>query len=205
MLSLRGGYEYVDLGLSVKWAKCNVGAEKESDYGYYFQWGDIVDKSNADCSWATYKHCNGSETTMKKYNTSTSYGENPDNKITLDPEDDAATQIMGGNWRMPTKAEFQELIDGTDNQWVTNHNGTGVNGWKFTHKTDTSKYIFIPASGDRIDSSFRGQGSFSGVWSSSLYTPIHSEAWVLFFEFNEIYADNEEFRYIGQTVRGVFK
>ena len=205
MLSLRGGYEYVDLGLSVKWAKCNVGAESETDYGSYFQWGDIEDKSNADCSWATYKHCNGSETTMKKYNTSTSYGENPDNKITLDPEDDAATQIMGGNWRMPTKAEFQELIDGTDNQWVTNHNGTGVNGWKFTHKTDTSKYIFIPASGDRIDSSFRDQGSFSGVWSSSLYTPIHSEAWVLFFEFNEIYADNEEFRYIGQTVRGVFK
>ena len=60
--------EYVDLGLpsELKWAKCNVGAKKETDYGYYFQWGDIVDKSNSDCSWENYKYCNGSHDTFNK-------------------------------------------------------------------------------------------------------------------------------------------
>ena len=131
-------YEYVDLGLpsGLKWAKCNVGAEKETDYGFYFQWGDIVNKSNADCSWASYKHCKGFYDNLTKYNTSTDYGENPDKKTTLDPVDDAARAHMGGDWRMPTLTEIQELLDNTDNEWIKDYNGTGVNGRKFTSKTN---------------------------------------------------------------------
>ena len=207
MLSLRGGgYEYVDLGLpsGLKWAKCNVGAEKETDYGYYFQWGDIVDKSNADCSWATYKHCNGSETTLRKYNTSSSYGENPDNTTTLETEDDAATQIMGGNWRMPTKDECQELIDNTTNEWITNYNGSGVNGRKFTSKINGNT-IFIPAAGVKEGISVDVVGYGGSVWSSSLNAASPNCAWYWEVEYDDYDMYNGEWRCFGYTVRGVFK
>ena len=134
--------EYVDLGLpsGLKWAKCNVGATSESDYGVFFQWGEtsgisgsLVGKySDENYSWASYTHCNGSISTMTKYNTLTSYGENPDNITVLEPMDDTATQIMGGDWRMPTETELRELYKNTTNERVEDFNGTGVNGYKFT-------------------------------------------------------------------------
>ena len=175
-------YEYVDLGLpsGVKWAKCNVGTKKETDYGYYFQWGDIVDKSNADCSWATYKHCKNFYDNLTKYNTSTDYGENPDNKTTLDVEDDAARANMGGDWRMPTKTEIQELLDNTDSEWVEDYNSTGVNGRKFTSKTNGNS-IFIPAAGLRSGSLSFYQGHFCDVWSSSVNILDPFNAWNLDF------------------------
>lgn len=109
--------QYVDLGLpsGLKWAKCNVGATSEADYGSYFQWGDIEDKSNSDYSWESYKYCNVSSDTMTKYCTNSFYG-TVDNKTTLEIEDDTATQIMGGDWRMPTASEYQTLYDET--LWV---------------------------------------------------------------------------------------
>lgn len=175
-------YEYVDLGLpsGVKWAKCNVGAKKETDYGYYFQWGDIVDKSNADCSWATYKHCKDFYDNLTKYNTSTNYGENPDNKTTLDVEDDTARANMGGGWRMPTRDEIQELLDNTDKEWIKGYNGTGVNGRKFTSKTNGNS-IFIPAAGLRSGSLSFYQGHFCDVWSSSVNILDPFNAWDLDF------------------------
>ena len=90
-------YEYVDLGLpsGLKWAKCNVGAEKETDYGYYFQWGDIEDKSNANCTWESYKYCNGSYDTLTKYNNNSLFG-TVDNKKILDTKDDAARVYVYG-------------------------------------------------------------------------------------------------------------
>ena len=141
-------YEYIDLGLpsGLKWAKCNVGAEKETDYGDYFQWGEI-EPHDADTpyDWANYKYGDGWN--FSKYNTSVLYGENPDNIMALKAEDDAARANMGGEWRMPTKDEFQELLDNTTNEWVIDFNGSGVNGMKFISKADATKYIFIHASG----------------------------------------------------------
>ena len=138
-LAVGGGvtYEYVDLGLSVKWAKCNVGAEKETDAGLYFAWGETTGYTASQVgtdkqfSWSDYKYGNSSSN-LTKYNQS-------DGKTVLEPEDDAASQIMGSDWRMPTKAEFDELLSGTTNKWITNYNGTGINGRKFISKTDTSK------------------------------------------------------------------
>ena len=175
-------YEYVDLGLpsGLKWAKCNIGAKKETDYGYYFQWGDIVDKSNADCSWATYKHCKDFYDNLTKYNTSTNYGENPDNKTTLDPVDDAARANMGDGWRMPTLDDVQELLDNTDKEWIKDYNGTGVNGRKFTSKTNGNS-IFIPAAGLRSGSLYFYQGHFCDVWSSSVNILDPFNAWDLDF------------------------
>ena len=197
-------YEYVDLGLpsGLKWAKCNVGAKTETDYGYCFQWGDIEDKTNSDCGWESYKYGDGSN--FSKYNTGNNgYGGTIDNKTILDIEDDAAAQIMGSDWRMPTQDELQELADNTDNEWICNYNGTGVNGRKFTSKTDTSKYIFIPASGIRSNSSFFFQGSDGAVWSSSLNTDYSGYAWFLYIGSGNVVARLNISRSRGFMVRGV--
>ena len=204
-------YEYIDLGLpsGLKWAKCNIGASSETDYGVFFQWGEtsgvsvsLAGKySDENYSWPSYTHSNGSSNTLIKYNTSTSYGENPDNITTLEFVDDAATQIMGGDWRMPTEAECQELLDNTTNEWTTINN---VNGWKFTSKTDTSKYIFIPAAGFCDKGSVRGVGSEGYVWSSSLYASNPDGAWSL--NFGSRFCDmGIYYRCSGWSVRGVRK
>ena len=198
-------YEYVDLGLpsGLKWAKCNVGAEKETDYGYYFQWGDIEDKSNSDYSWESYKYCNGTYKTLTKYCTNSSYGI-VDNKTTLDPEDDAAIQIMGGDWRMPTAAEFQELYDNTTNKWVEDYNGSGVNGMKFTSKTN-GKSIFFPASGYASGTGVYDRGSYGYYWSSSLYPSSSNLGLDLRFNSGGIYPQNYLNRYCGFCVRSVLR
>ncbi|MBP3353854.1 MAG: DUF1566 domain-containing protein [Bacteroidales bacterium] len=110
------GHEYVDLGLSVKWATCNVGASSPEDTGYYFAWGETSPKSTYD--WSTYKYCNGTNKTLTKYCTDSYYG-TVDNKTELDLSDDAAHVNWGGNWRMPTHKEFLELIENCSYEVLT--------------------------------------------------------------------------------------
>ena len=196
-------YEYVDLGLPsrLKWAKCNIGAEKETDYGDYFQWGETT--PDTDYTWATYTHCHGSSTTMKKYCKKRSYG-TVDDKTTLEPTDDAASQIMGGNWRMPTAAEFQELYDNTTNEWVEGYNGSGVNGMKFTSKTN-GKSIFFPANGDASGTEVYDRGTNGKYWSSSLYQSRSSNGVHLRFNSGSVDPQYDDRRYFGFCVRGVRK
>ena len=199
------GKAYVDLGLTsgTLWATMNVGATSETDYGSYFQWGGTVDKRNAVCDWSTYKY-NGGTNTLTKYNTGLDgYGGTIDNKLTLDLEDDTARAKMGGDWKMPTHALMEELVKETTSEWVTNYNGTDVNGRKFTSKKDTSKYIFIPASGERHDSLSYAQGNQGIVWSSSLESSNPGKAWNLNFDSAHIGADSELSRRYGFVVRGV--
>ena len=200
-------YEYVDLGLpsGLKWGKCNVGAETETDYGYYFQWGDIEDKTNSDCRWESYKHCNGSHNKLTKYCVDNKYGSfgTVDNKTTLDLKDDAATQIMGGDWRMPTKGDFQELLDNTDSEWIEDFNGSGVNGWKFISKTDASKYVFFPANGHAYGMGVDNRGSFGGYWSSSLDINYPDSSEYLHFGTKYIYPQVSNSRYHGFGIRSV--
>ena len=195
--------QYVDLGLpsGLKWAKCNIGAEKETDYGYYFQWGEITPYT--DYTWADYKYCNGSSTTMTKYCTDSLNG-TADNKTKLEDEDDAARANMGGDWRMPTSDECEELINNTINEWISDYNGTGVSGRKFTSKTDTSKYIFFPAAGGCYQRSAYDVGYYGDVWSSSLNISNPYSAWYLVF--NSVNCSMGRFgsRYYGKSVRGVF-
>ena len=192
-------YEYVDLGLSVKWAKCNVGAEKETDAGLYFAWGETTGYTASQVgtdkrfSWSDYKYGNSSSN-LTKYNQS-------DGKTVLESADDAASQIMGGDWRMPTSYEIQELLDNTTNEWVDNYNGSGVNGKKFTSKTNGNS-IFIPASGYRSGSLFYHQGSFGYIWSSSLYTAYPHLAWYLSFLSGKADASNY-YRSLGFALRGL--
>ena len=83
--------EYVDLGLSVKWATCNLGATKPEEYGSYFMWGDVDSTLKVFYGWDTYKYCAGTEKTLTKYCTDAAYGKDGfvDNKTELDSSDDA--------------------------------------------------------------------------------------------------------------------
>ena len=165
-----GNYQYVDLGLSVKWATFNVGASKPEEYGDYFAWGETSPKIYYD--WRTYKWCDGVREKLTKYIFEDGgVSQFVDNKTTLEPEDDAATVNWGGNWRMPTKTEIKELLN-TDNctwEWKENYNSTDANGYLVTSKK-TGNSIFLPAAGTAITSSPDYVGSEGEYWSSSLDT-----------------------------------
>ena len=144
--------EYVDLGLSVKWATCNLGASKPSDYGHYYAWGETMVK--AGYSWDTYKW--GKENNITKYN-------NSDRKTVLDPEDDVATAKLGSPWRMPTKDEINELIGGCTWKWTKKD---GVEGYEV--KGTNGNIIFLPAAGYRKGSKSQYIRKMGYYWSSSL-------------------------------------
>ena len=161
-LKENSNHEYIDLGLSVKWATCNVGANNPEEYGDYFAWGEVEPKM--EYNWRTYKWCEGVQNTQTKYCTNSSNG-TVDNKTVLDKEDDAAAVNWGGAWRMPTKEEQDELHQQCTWTWTTQN---GVNGYTVTGSNGNS--IFIPAAGYRGDSSLSFAGGYGYYWSSSLYT-----------------------------------
>ena len=170
------GHAYVDLGLSVKWATCNVGADSPEDYGDYFAWGETTPKTTYN--WSTYKYCKGSSTTMTKYCTYSDCG-TVDNKTTLELSDDAAYVNWGGNWRMPTIEEQKELLNTSNCTWTwTTQNG--VNGYKVTSKKNGNS-IFLPAAGYRYDGNLYHAGSDGYYWSSSLYTSGSYSAYFVVF------------------------
>ena len=191
-----GNHEYVDLGLSVKWATCNVGATKPEEYGDYFAWGETEPKSTYN--WSTYKWCNGSYDTQTKYCTNSNYG-TVDNKTVLDLSDDAARANWGGSWRMPTKAEQDELRNNCTWTWTTQN---GVNGYKVTSDKN-GKSIFLPAAGYRDTSGglyFAGSGGY--YWSSSLDAGYPDDAWSVYFDSSNVYRGSSN-RYYGHSVRPV--
>ena len=191
-------HDYVDLGLpsGIKWATCNVGATTPEGYGDYFAWGETTPKNNYD--WSTYKYCNGSSSTLTKYNTNSSNG-TIDNKTTLDLSDDAARANWGGTWRMPTRAEQEELINNCTWTWSTRN---GVRGYKVTSKTNGNS-IFLPAAGYRTGTSVYTVGSFGYYWSSSLYESIPNSAYGLYFYSDNVDWNNCYSRDYGHTVRAV--
>lgn len=198
------GHEYVDLGLSVKWATCNVGASKPGEYGDYFAWGETELKK--EYNWSTYKYCNGSYKTQTKYNSNINYG-TVDNKTTLDPEDDAAHVIWGGNWRMPTQAECDELCNKDNCTWIETSvdggHGYMINGLLVISRKAgyEGNSIFLPAAGYSKDFYLSAVGSWGYYWSSSLYTNNSSRALSLWFYSG--YGTEDHDRHFGYTIRPV--
>ena len=174
----------------------NVGASSPDDYGDYFAWGETVPKDYYD--WSTYDWCNGSETTLTKYNNSSDYGR-VDNKTQLDLADDAARANWGGSWRMPTDAEMTELREQCTWSWTIQNGGYG---YKVTSKSNGNS-IYLPAAGSRYESLLDPAGSYGYYWSSSLNTSYPDGAFYLYFNSYSHIARNNSDRSRGHSVRPV--
>ena len=175
------GHEYVDLGLSVKWATCNVGASKPQGYGNHYAWGEISTKSN---------YSSGNSVT---------YGKNFSD-IGGYPTYDVACNEWGSSWRLPTKAEFDELCNENNCTWTwTTQNG--VEGYKVTSKKNGNS-IFLPAAGWRSGTSLNYQGTDGYYWSSTPRESLSSEACYLYFD-SDSHFTNWSDRNDGQSVRPV--
>lgn len=174
------GHEWVDLGLpsGLKWATCNVGASTSYDLGNYYAWGETSVKANYD------------------YGTSASRGKSWGD-ISGDSSRDAATANWGGSWRLPTEAEFQELIDNCIWTWTTQN---GMDGYKVTGPSGES--IFLPAAGisGGVDLYYVGECGY--YWSSTPYTRYEDYAYMLSFscDFHEVQPNG---RVSGRSIRPV--
>ncbi len=161
------GYEYVDLGLSVKWATCNIGATTPEEYGDYFAWGEGEPKENY--AWATYRHCINTKIgiKLKKYCNNEKFGYNAyfDTINMLALKDDAAHINWGGSWRMPTLKEFEELQSKCTHTWTSQN---GIYGCKFESFNGNS--IFLPAVGHKFESEHDYNMLRGYYWSSSLHS-----------------------------------
>ena len=157
--------DYVDLGLpnGTLWATHNVGANNPEELGDFFAWGETAPK--ADYSWANtaWLYVEDGKKRISKYNTKSDYGP-VDNKIELDPEDDAAYVNMGSDWRMPSKAEIDELIENCTWEWTQLN---GVNGQLITGPNGNT--MFLPAVGERLGTSIYNVGVAGNYWSRSLH------------------------------------
>lgn len=190
----------VDLGLSVKWASCNIGAISPEEYGAHFAWGETQPKSDYD--WSTYKYYQsyGSNSWLTKYITDSS-SSMVDNKTVLDPQDDAAHVNWGGSWRMPTDEEWTELRDNCTWTWTSKN---GVNGRLVTSKTN-DKSIFLPGAGYYFGTGLSPTGESGYYWSSSLYTDGQRYAWSVAISSNSVSRNHNWYRYDGLSIRPVSK
>jgi len=172
------GHDYVDLGLSVMWATCNVGAECPPDYGGYFAWGETVRKSEF------------TENNCKTYNKNLS-------DIAGNPQYDAARANWGGSWRLPNKEDWLELIDKCDWQWITldRHNG-----YKVTSKVNGNS-IFLPAGGAFVDTSWEDYDDIGGYWCA---LPYENTSGTCFFIYKDRYILDHDSRKFGWSIRPVF-
>ena len=192
-----GDYAYVDLGLSVKWATYNVGADRPIAFGTHFSWGETEKKysyTESDYKW----YDRGSREYVKKYCLDSWYG-TVDNKKILDKEDDAAAANWGGTWRMPTHEEVEELINGCIWEFVTDFKGSGTDGALGTSKKNKNT-IFLPAAGLLDYNGYRAGMGF--YWTASLYNTRRPYDMGFILEDKEVkvyvdYADN------GASVRAV--
>lgn len=189
--------EAVDLGLSVKWASCNLGATKPEEFGNYYAWGETTAKS--EYTWETYKY--GSDyDALKKYCSNASYGKDgfSDELTALSTSDDAATKNWGSNWRMPTIDEWNELITKCTWKWTAKN---GVKGYKVSKN---GKYIFLPAAGVYDDDELY-YPSYGYYWSSSLNADFPSNAQNVILYSDGHATSTAGSRYWGLPVRPVCK
>lgn len=178
----------VDLGLSVKWACCNIGADSPEEFGGYYAWGDPVEKDS--CIWENYKWYND-EGDLYKYT-------DADGKTTLEPEDDTAQALWGDEWRTPTLAEMQELMERCTWTWCTVN---GVHGYRVSGNGNS---IFLPAAGSQYKDLFTSQGTQGCYMSATLYSDDKGYQVCMGFNKKDRYAINSD-RYDGHTIRPVKK
>ena len=188
--TIASGMEFVDLGLSVKWATCNLGATKPEEYGKYYAWADTTGYASGEShefSWKYTPYCNGgNRDSWSKYTSG---------DAKLDLKDDAAWVNLGGTWRMPTHAEWQELSSKCTWTWDQQNGGYKVSA-------SNGNYIFLPAAGYRYGTSSVSVGSYGYYWSSQVYSSYVYSAWDMYFSSSDHYPGSD-YRYYGFSVRPV--
>lgn len=190
----------VDLGLSVIWASCNVGATIPEDFGNYYSWGELSPKTKYN--WESYKYVIPGDLTILKYNTEPEYG-TADNLTILEAADDAAAQTLGGKWRTPTKADWDEIWGSPNCKWIwTKHNledGTSVRGCEVVNNK-TGVTLFLPFAGYAAQETIQQQNEYGYYWTADLDADyaycaycmdLSSDAWYTYM------------RYQGMPVRAV--
>ena len=176
------GHEYVDLGLSVKWATCNVGADSPSDYGYYYAWGETTSKME-------YEKTNGILLPKKLF------------KISGNPQYDGATANWGSTWRLPSRKELRELERKC--KWVLT-NVNGIEGYQIIGPN--GNHIFIPFAGYRYGRDLYYDKEYAFIWSEIADVRNMDVAFSLAFSFH--FADKGAepgwtYRYYGRSIRPV--
>jgi hypothetical protein len=195
---LNDQYDYVDLGLpsGTLWAKCNVGAKTETEYGDYFAWGETKPKN--EYNWKNYKF--GDEHNLTKYN--------DEDKLTeLELKDDAAHVNMGSEWCIPTTKQFEELFK-LDAKFIKNYNDTNVPGMLFTGKNGNT--LFLPAGnlhGRKINGTYDSENGIYWAniigWYNGGYNTESAETCC--FDTWDRTRINRYFRNVGALVRAVIK
>lgn len=214
------GVEPVDLGLPsrTKWANMNIGATTPGDYGKYFAWGTTEGYSMDDAysfEWGSYEWMNsdGPELSWRKISKYRIYDDkkegewyDKDGKFVGDTiaaillEDDAARQIWGSYWRMPSKEDFEELMDYCKFEWAQYG---GVFGYKFTSKINNDKHIFLPAAGYRKEKSKVDDNK--GCYWTTAVSPTNTARAKTFYFSSEKANISDNFRYCGLSIRPVRK
>lgn len=210
------GHEWIDLGLSVKWAACNLGADSPEESGDFFAWGETSPKQIFQ--WSNYKfninsgsvregrirlilkNLFGDEkanVTFGKYNSEKAHGV-VDKKFELELCDDVARKSWGGTWRTPTKSEWSELFDMCTWTWTTQN---GKNGYKVTSRA-TGNSIYLPAAGFWVGASLVNAGSGGYYWYNFLTWCDPCCAVNLRFDSKGVYGSSSD-RYLGLSVRPV--
>ena len=185
-------HEYVDLALpsGTLWATCNVGAESPEEYGVYFAWGETEPKT--EFTWDNYLLGTGSAADdMTKYNAT-------DGATELLPEDDAATVNWGANWQMPSKEQFEELLDENNTTIVMTTAGRTITSKK------NSNSIFLPNCGNYGFNGLEGVGNRGSYWSRTRYAKYANDAHLLLSQPSNIIS-TYGYRFSGKAVRPVRK
>ena len=173
----------VDMGLpsGTLWADRNIGAKSPEDFGLYFSWGNIEG------------HVMGSGYDFDDYNETKGHELDGD----IDIEHDAARFNMGEPWQMPTKEQFQELVDNCTREWCCEN---GHMGSRFTSKIN-GKSVFFPAAGYGFGTSVILVGSRGYYWSSSWNSA--DDAYNMYFGSSSVDPQYSDDRCYGFSVRAV--
>lgn len=176
-IPINAQHAYVDLGLSVKWATCNIGSTQPWERGEFFSWGETENKRINN--WDTYKYSEGAHA-LTKYCSNPDYAWHGvvDSVSVLDPEDDVAHIKWGGTWRIPTKAQIDELLENCDWTWTTLNE---VNGYRVTGKKPgyTDRSIFLPVTGEYNDGKVFDYRLHGYYWSRNCGTVTSETAYTL--------------------------
>lgn len=198
------GVKAVELGLSVKWSECNLGADNPEDFGEYYAWGETEVKTTYN--WTTYIWCTGGESTLTKYCNNSKCGSHGfvDGKTELDADDDVVHVKFGGKWRMPSGSEIVELINTRQDkahytwEWTTIG---GSNGWQVTYLVNGNT-LFFPVAGSMSGDQLANGNNVGYYWSSSLVQNSPNDVTYLYLGPGGI-GTNTGYRFYGRSIRPV--